>query len=277
MWKAVAVALPLTLLCVHDVRAGGLSVSNVRSTYGFLGAPRPDNKYLPGDAILLLFDINNLKADPNNGLCRWTVVLEVYDDKKPGKPIFSKSEKNDALPCLGGSKVPGFAKLEINTDFQASGKYTFQITLKDLQPKGGETVVKYPFEVQAARFGLVRLSAPSIACPLPSVPGNQLPVECAVVGMKRDDKKQFKVQVKLSIFDSAGKMTLPKAMISDLHKDLPEEARTYSVLPFVFPIEINRAGRFRVEIEATDLSAKKTDKLSYTLTVFDPANVPAGK
>src|SRR5262245_9133919 len=122
MWKAVAVALPLALLAAQDVRAGGLKLSNVRSTYGFFGTSRPDAKYIPGDVIFLHFDIENLKTDPKTGAARWLMVMEVFDGKK-AKPVFSKTVPNEMIPMLGGSRVPAFATIEMGTE-QPPGSYT---------------------------------------------------------------------------------------------------------------------------------------------------------
>src|SRR5262249_17442570 len=61
--------------------AGALEIKNLRSTYGPVGSVRPGTKFLPGDAILLMFDIDGLKIDDKTATARYTVTLELFDTK----------------------------------------------------------------------------------------------------------------------------------------------------------------------------------------------------
>src|SRR5262249_53249488 len=52
-------------LALGPAQAGGLSITNIRTTYGELGAVRTDTKYLPGDLFFVAFDVEGLTLSPD--------------------------------------------------------------------------------------------------------------------------------------------------------------------------------------------------------------------
>ena len=58
---ALATAMSLT-----PAQNSELKLSNAHTTYGFLGNPRENNKYLPGDVLFLIFEYVIPHALPTN-------------------------------------------------------------------------------------------------------------------------------------------------------------------------------------------------------------------
>ena len=71
-------------------QAGGLTISNIRTTYGELGAPRAEARYLPGDLFFLAFEIEGLSLG-RDGKVSYTMAMEVLD--KAGKPIMQPAPR----------------------------------------------------------------------------------------------------------------------------------------------------------------------------------------
>jgi hypothetical protein len=260
------VALLLSLVCGGAAEAGGkLNLVNVRATYGVHGPVRADNKYLPGDKIDLSFDIDNITIDPKTGQAKWEIVMDVFDDKKP-KPIFSSKNPNEMVAALGGHRLPAFCFVTMALD-SSPGKYTLRVSVTDLANKAKATH-DHKFTVTEKGFGIVKVMAQSVG-----FIGQSSGVSFEVVGMQRDKKELFDVQVSMRVFDATtGKPTLKDPLSGEFPKDLPEkvEPKTLNALPVLFPIELTRPGRFRVEIEAVDRLAKnRKSKVSYTINVVD--------
>src|SRR5438552_2840507 len=102
---ALAVALGLA-----PSQAGKLDLTNVRPTYGILGAPRANSQVLPGDSFWLSFDVDKVQAN-KDGKAVYTMGFEVQDSK--GK-VLLKEEEDTKRPrvadmSVGGNRLPIFA------------------------------------------------------------------------------------------------------------------------------------------------------------------------
>src|SRR5437660_12214963 len=75
----------LSALSVVPAQEGQLRLTNERTTLGIMGAPRGNDKLLPGDVYFLTFDIENLKVD-DHGKVQYRMSMEVLD--KQGKAQF---------------------------------------------------------------------------------------------------------------------------------------------------------------------------------------------
>jgi hypothetical protein len=258
------VALLLPLVCAGAAQAGGsLNLSNERSTFGFLGAIRQDNKYLPGDTLFLFFDIENITIDPKTGKATYKMLMDVFDKKK-GKSVFSKETTNEIQAVLGGKRLPALSFLEMGLD-QPAGEYTLKLTVTDTANKASKSL-DYKFVIVEKGFGLVRLNTPSVG-----FPGQSFGVSFGIAGMQRDSKGSFDLKVSMRVFDDKGVETLKEPLVGLLPKDLPEgvDPTKVNLVPVVFPIELTRPGRFRVELEAVDNLSKKKSSLGYSMTVLE--------
>jgi hypothetical protein len=274
MWAALAVS---AVLAAAPADAGQLQIKNDRFTYGILGQDRPDDKVIPGDTLVVAFDIDGLQVK-DDGKVNYSTAVELLN--KAGKSEFKENPiDRESVNTLGGSHLPAWSIVTIGTD-TAPGQYTVKISVADTSVKGGKPVaVERKFEVVAPRLGIIRAGlgydkpplAPPPAPPL-AVPGQQLLAFFTVVGFETKtgatkDKLNANLHVELSIIDDSGKSTLSKPYTGDV-KDISEEYKGF--IPFQFPLPLNRAGKFKVRFTATDVLGKKpavTQELD--LTVLD--------
>lgn len=266
MWTTVALVAALsTAPGQASPGAGQLTLSNVRNTYGFLGAERADDKLLPGDSYFVTFDIQGIKVSPE-GKVLYSMAMEVTDAK--GKVQFRQDPKDlETFNTLGGTQLPAFAHVDIGLD-QPPGDYTVKVTVTDRTTKATQSLTR-KIEVLPRAFGLVRpqlTNGGSFVPPL-GVPGQEYLIHFAAIGFERDKaKKQPNVSVEMTILDEAGKPTLSKPFTGEVTDNVPADA---PAVPMQFLLKLNRSGKFRVELKATDLVSKKTATLRFPLTVIE--------
>jgi hypothetical protein len=261
MWTIAFVAALSSL----PAQNGGLAVTNVRTTYGLLGAPRTDSKFLPGDHVFISFDIEGVKADAD-GKVSYSVGLEVADPQ--GKTLFKQTPRDlETINSLGGSSLAGFANLKIGVD-QKPGLYTVKVKVTDRAAKTSKEVSK-SVEVLPKAFGLVRLISSvdpdgQIQVPFLGV-GQSVWINFAAVGFTRGQNGQPDLSVSLRVLDEQGKPVTAKPMTGAVNKDIPKNLQA---LPMQFMLNLNRAGKFTVEVTATDKGSGTSATVSLPLTVL---------
>jgi hypothetical protein len=261
------VALAVTVLALTAGAADALEIKNVRSTYGPIGSVRPGSDFLPGDAILLMFDIDGLKIDDKTATARYVVTLELFDNKKESK--FKRDTPNQQTVALGGTRVVGYATVLLGTD-QDAGSYQAKITVMDQATKDASSYV-YAFKILPAAFGFVQPIAPSYG-----IINYDYAAHVIIGGMAKDAKKMINVDINIRVYDEQGKQTLAKPLSINFPRDLPEElvGKSLDFIPVQIPLYLSRVGTFRVEVEAIDnVSKKSAGKLSFPLKVVDPSTV----
>jgi hypothetical protein len=265
MWSRLALIAALGLA---PSQAGKLELTNVRATYGVLGAPRPDNKVLHGDAFWVAFDVDNLKVDAG-GKAVYSMGIEYLDSK--GKVMGAEKGRSlDAILSLGGSRVPASAHAQVGFD-TAPGEYAIRVTVTDEVAKTS-AVLERKFQVQPLTFGLVRVRTTydqggNVAAPMVGVPGQVIYAHWLAVGYERDKaKKSPNFQVELSVLDEKGKPVLakPDTLTVNEKTNVPETQRALEMWQ---PIQLNRSGKFTVELKGTDNVSKKTATVRFPLTV----------
>jgi hypothetical protein len=268
MWAAVALSTALTL-----APAENLELKNVRFTYSALGQERKDAQVLPGDQLVMGYDIDGLTVK-EDGKVQWSTALEVLD--KDGKSQFTqKPDDFQSVNTLGGSKVPAWSLLSIGTDLPA-GQYVFKVTVTDRANKDHTAPAERKFEVVAAKFGMVHLGLYDADSRAPSppfgVPGQTKVLAFTLTGFETKAGKtkgslEGQLAVSVQILDEADKPVLAKPISVDI-KDIPEDAKSF--LPLQFPLNLNRAGKFKVKIKAEDKTGNKTAEQALDLTVVEP-------
>jgi hypothetical protein len=272
MWATLALTAALGSAPAQDA-SRDLRLDNVRETYGVLGQKRPDAKLLPGDVLYVSFDINNLQVK-EDGTVQYSMGLELLDKDKKSQ---YKKEPNEleAVNSLGGSRIPSCAVSVIGTD-TPPGEYTMIVTVKDhIANKTKQLTQK--FEVLKTQLGFIRvglfyegggLPAPPIA-----VAGQTYWVNFNLVGFKlTDDKDPAKqhpdVSVEMRIIDlETGKPTVARPSTGRITELNPEVKNVLLFVPF--PVKLNRAGKFKIELKATDNLAKKTIEQALEFTVLE--------
>ena len=273
MWASLAL---MSALSWTPAQGGQLELKNVRTTYGILGQERKEAPYLPGDRVVLSFEIEGLTTAPN-GSVRYSTGMELTD--KAGKSLFKKDPVEvQTVNTLGGTRLPAFALTEIGTD-TAAGKYSMKVVVTDAATKKSKDF-KYDFEVKPAQFGIVRpgfwyndmseggRGQPQIAPPV-SVPGQNLLLDFTVINFElKGDKNDPHVTVSMVIQDEAGKPVLEKPFTGEA-KTLDEEFKKVKAIPFHFPMQMNRSGKFKIVLTATDKHSGKTATETLDLKVVE--------
>jgi len=276
MWATLAMAAAVSLA---PGQAGDLKLSNARTTYGILGQKRTDTKLLPGDILFLSFDIENLKVK-DDGVIQYSIGMELYS-KKEKKVVFTQEpEDSQSINSLGGSRRPAFAMTQIGVDTPA-GDYTITVKVKD-RASGKSAEFSKDFQVMPLQFGFTRVGfgndtggpAPPVA-----VAGQTLIINFALVGFELKKPKDAKdpkapeqpnLLVEMRLLEDGTKPTVPKPFSFEV-KEVKEEFRRLAQMQYF--AQLNRPGKFKVEITATDLNSGKKATQTLDLTVLpDPSS-----
>jgi hypothetical protein len=256
----VAAVVALTLMDVD-----GLTATNVRTTYGILGPLRRDSRFLPGDDFVLSFDIEGAKVNAA-GKVLYSIGMEVTDSQ--GKVRFRQIPNDlEADVSSAGKSLPTCASVQIGLD-QEAGAYTVKVTVKD-RVAGATREITRTCQVLPKAFGLVRLTTTSD--PEGKVPTLFLQqskpgwINFAAVGFGHAKASGLPhVSVVMRVSDEAGRSALAKPSTGEITKDVPPNARA---LPMQFALEINRTGKFTVELTATDHVAGQSVNVYFPVTV----------
>lgn len=258
MWRLFGLAV--VSMAFWATGAEAVEFKNVRAIYGPFGATRPTNKVLPGDVVILEFEIFDLAVDPKTGVVKYETKLVVLDPK--GKDMIKpQSDRKGLALGLGGNMVPERAIFLLGADF-APGKYKLVITITDPTSKKFKEYT-HILDVLPADFGFIHITAPAIG-----LLGQDFPIEYSLVGFATDKMKMPKMVVTTRVLDENGKPTVSEATVNKIPEDLGGQ-KTNELVRLVSPIFLNRPGRFTFEIEARDELSKKSAKFSYSFKVVD--------
>ncbi|MBI1832552.1 MAG: hypothetical protein HYR84_14015 [Planctomycetes bacterium] len=243
-------------------QASAVDIKNIRACYGPFGATRTGKaECLPGDKLWITYDIEGLVVDPKTKKVTYETTLELLDSKN--KTFFKDPVTTDTIPAFGGTSMPG--DLHVNIGKQPPGEYSIRLTIHDKVGKDAKTF-SYPITVVADGFGMIEVSAQAVGI-------LRLPyaVIFKLVNLKLDGGKQPKAEVSLQIFDDKMKPVNEKPITMMLPRDLPDgiDLEKLNMVVVPFPLELNRAGRFTIEVKAIDKLADKKIELRYPLTVID--------
>jgi hypothetical protein len=269
MLSTLAVAAVLSLA---PSQSDTLQLKNVRATFGPLGQERKDSKVLGGDAYFVSFDIEGLKVR-DDGQVKYSMSMDLTN--KEGKSQYKQEPQElEAFNALGGSRVPAFAHILIGTD-TPEGEYTLKVTVKDRATEKSDTLTR-KFEVLPRKFGLVQINmsyqapAQNVFLPAPplGVPGQTFLVNFAVVGFDLDKsrKDQPNIETSMRVLDEDGKPTLAKPYSGEAKE---VDAQFKRVIPMQFFLQLNRPGKFKIEVKATDKVGGKTAEQILDLTVVE--------
>jgi hypothetical protein len=241
----------ISLLQAPTVGADGLSIANARFTHGALGPVRTSAEVIPGDSLVVSFEIHGIGAD-DAGKASYTTAVEVADSQ--GKVLFNQpARKFQEFMPLGGSTLPAMAQIDLGQESPA-GTYTIKVTVTDNNANKSASMSKQ-FTVGKKRFDVVRFAFtgdPDAQVPVGAfAAGQPLWFHGTVVGFQRaaDGKKQPNVTLTLRLLDESGKPIGGKPFTGTIDKDVLAEA---TGLPVRFFVPLNRAGTYTLEVSAED-------------------------
>jgi hypothetical protein len=240
--------------------ASAVNLKNIRPCYGPLGAMRLDRNLLPGDVIFMTYDVEDLVADPKTKKVSYSTTLELLD--AAGKVLYKNDNKSEPMLQLGGTRIAADLHLIMGPK-QEPGRYSIRLTVRDLIGKDAKAF-SYDFQLLKETFGMIGVFAPAVG-----FPGNQYRMEINLVNMTLDNKNKPNVEMSIRILE--GGRPVADAVQVMLPRDLPDEvdlAKT-NFFPYTFPVYLNRAGRFTMEIVALDKNGNKRTELTYPFTVID--------
>lgn len=276
MWTTLAL---MSALNWTPAQAGQLQLKNDRVTYGVLGQARKDSNFLPGDRVVLAFDIEGLEV--KKGQVQYSMSMELTNAK--GEQQYKRDPQvTMAVNTLGGSRLPAFALTEIGTDTKP-GEYTMTVTVSDenSKPKAKQTL-KHKFQVKPSQFGIVRAGfwtltlnengagMPGQVAPPVAVPGQSLLLAFTVVGFElKDEKMDPNVTMSMEVQDESGKVVPQTKPITGQAKSIKDEFKKLRVIPFQLPMQLNRSGNFKVVVTAEDKHSGKKATETLNLTVVE--------
>ncbi len=258
MWTSLAL---MTALSWTPAQANQLELKNARFTYGILGQERKESTFIPGDMVVLAFDIEGLKT-ADDGSATYSMSMKLFHNKE-AKPVLEKvPQRMTVVNTLGGNRLPSFALTNLFTDAE-TGDYTMSIVVEDVLAKVSAKLER-TFKVKPLEFGIVRVGfvysqlneeqaggPPHLAPPL-AVPGQNLMLNFSVVGFKMAGAKdQPDVAVTMVVEDEAGKPVLKKPF-SGKATEIDDELKKLKIIPFQVPVQINRSGKFKIVITVED-------------------------
>ena len=241
--------------------AAALEIKNIRPCYAPFGATRYNLKLLPGDVLFITYDLDGLATDPKSGKTNYETTLELLDAND--KVLYKKPTTNEVVPQLGAGRMPGDLHVIMGAQ-QAPGKYSVKLTVHDKVGKEAKAF-SYPFEVVPQTFGFVGVSAPAVG-----FPGQHYVTGFGLVNLATDAKKMPKCEINIKILDDKGNAVAQSVLI-ELPRDMPEgiDLGQANFVPLQYPIYLNRAGRFTIDIQAHDKFGNKKAELRYPVTVLD--------
>src|SRR5262245_56963482 len=115
-------------LLAQPAEVDTLSLVDARFTYGVFGPPRPNAKLLPGDHLVVAFDVAGITVD-DAGKVRYSISTELSD--AAGKVIHTQPAKPaESVANLGGGRLPAVAHVDVGLD-QPAGEYKVKVTVVD--------------------------------------------------------------------------------------------------------------------------------------------------
>jgi uncharacterized protein (TIGR03000 family) len=233
-----------------------------------------DTKFLPGDSLVLCFQIDGAQADAA-GKARCAVGLEVVDDK--GKLQIRQAPRPVTLDQTPGTQgLAAFAQLQIGLD-QPPGKYALKVSVTD-QVAGASNELTESFEILPRAFGIVRLAltADSQARKSTNQPaaGRSFWTTFSLVGFGRQQAtQQPRLALALRILDERGNSVLQKPLTGEVNLGVSPRAQAVSAQ---FVSRVQQAGKYTLELKATDQVADRTATIRVPLIIVAaPASVAA--
>jgi hypothetical protein len=252
------------LAFLYSSQADHLTLTNIRTTHGPMGAVRADEKILPGDQVALSFDIAGAALDAS-GKVKYSIAMEVSNNQ--GKVLFRQAPRVHEAPLPPGAKVlPACATLDAGTE-QPPGEYTVKVSVKDETSGGSESITR-TYQLLPKGFGLVRYSTtrdPDGRLPVAALrTGLRGWINFSAVGFERDPATgRPDVAVDMRVVGEDGRAIL-KPVFGEVKEGTPTGAKA---IPMQFEVQFTQPGHFIMDLTATDKVTNQKATLKAPLDV----------
>lgn len=251
---------------------GDLAIKNITATYGQLGPPRTDLRYIAGDILHFQLDINGLRHD-EAGRLRYILHLELVG---PGNKVLFRQKLPEItqVRVMGNPSVRQALHLALAEDWPP-GDYRLQVAVEDAQnPKATRASQALAFKLVPQEFGLVHFQLYSIytpqvqlPCPGIAVVGQTVHVTAVVLRGKKDKPDQpWNLDVEMRLLDEQGKPLVGGFPVTGQFRKIPGDL---DFLDVRFDLPVQRAGKFFVSIQATEPGTNRSAKLVVPLQALD--------
>jgi hypothetical protein len=260
IWSAVLVGA-LTLAASDS---GALRITNMRATYGVGGPDRPDKKVLPGDTLVIAYDIEGMQPGAD-GKVHYRIGMEVSDQKR-GIQLKQEPKPKTVPAAPDGRPLAAVATLHVGLD-QPPGMYTVKLTITDDTSRAtGQTSQTY--EVLPKDFGLVRVTADGDPTSKALDPffqaGKPGVINFTVVGFeRRHSSGQPDVRVTMVVLRD-GQSVLERPTVVEVKNDVPPKALA---VPIELRLRLAKAGPYTVRLTAKDRVTGHNFSISLPITV----------
>ena len=252
-----------------------LKLDNDRFTYGGLGqARKKDEKFLPGDFVTLSFDAKGLNVS-NTGAISYSLTFEVTRKGQAKHLLKKETPTIKRINWLGGDSLPMFVYWPIPLDSDAPGDYEMKVTVTDAQAKKSVASLSRAFTVDKPKLGFVKTTftyptEDGLPAPPICVAGQVVALHYSLVGFEMDKEKKTDVTLTIRVLDDKGDATTKKPFVSDLKLESKELSAPGLMTFQPAQIELNRAGKYKVELTAKcNVSKGKEVKQVLDLTVLE--------
>lgn len=257
-------AVLIAALAAAPGDAGALHITNLRATYGVGGPDRPDNKVLPGDTLVIAYDIEGMQPG-GDGKLHYRIGMEVSDQQRTIQLKQDPKPKSvNATP--DGRPLAGMATLHVGLD-QPPGVYTVKFTVTD-DTSRAQTHTSQNYEVLPKGFGLVRVTADGDPISKGIDPvfhvGKPGVVNFTLVGFGRTGTGgQPDVNVVMKVLGKNGPV-LEQPTTAEVKAGVPAKALS---IPMELRLELAKPGRYVVELTANDQLTGQRSTISLPITV----------
>jgi hypothetical protein len=259
-WSAVLVGA-LTLAASDS---GALRLTNMRATYWIGGPDRPDNKVLPGDGLVVAYDIEGMQPGAD-GKMHYEIGMEVTDQQ--GAVLLKQKPKAETVdPAANGRPLAGMATLNVGLD-QSPGMYTVKISVTDDTSRASADFSR-TYEVLPKDLGLVRVVADGDPVSKGIDPlfhaGKPGVLNFTLVGFeRRQSSGQPEVRVTMTVTEN-GQPVFEKPTVSEVKADVPPNALA---VPLELRLQLVKAGQYVVQLAAKDRINGRSAMISVPITV----------
>jgi hypothetical protein len=264
-------ALIASLCCLVFVAPAfaKLQITNAHLAHGMLGPPRESSDFYPLDEIVLRYQIEGARTDPD-GKTDLDVVMRLTD--AAGKQVFEQKSTIRRQLSLGNGLVPGYAVLTA-PEKAPPGAYVFSVQVLDRVSSETASFEKKleckptSFQILATRF--YRDAEGKTPAPAGGLVGETVYFKLRVVGFHKANNR-VEATLTPQLIDEAGKPVAERPPVIRAALANSEEAAKATQVSFNGLLYLNRPGQFTLRFKVDDIEGKQSTLFETPFKVSAP-------